>query len=361
VEWQNDRENMFNNALHTVAGDVFSCPGITRRHRVNANVMPQRRHPREAARHHSLNAIINQAGVSSMRQMFILLFLLALSVGCGDTTQQRQAAQARQDAAIAADLTAMAEAMHNDPNNQVSENIDEPLNCVPQYVALREYEFETDKPAESMVRCDFRCISFEIPSKLAAQTRIVRSSPSSIWLVFEDRGRFMQIPLPSPQLASKISDPPPELVSATVPGMLATIAAVASGDSSSELTPSEHSAYDWAIANRESIGLDKPMDRFAVRSSGTLHAILFSANPSAELPEKQIRSWLVWQETGSGKTGSMMFSDSNADNTGWINSFAASIEFMPNVKTNDLTANDYAAMGDDAILSMLNTHSPNHP
>lgn len=49
-----------------------------------------------------------------MRHTFTLLFLLAISVGCSDTAQQQQAAQAKQDTAVAADLKAMGEAMHNE-------------------------------------------------------------------------------------------------------------------------------------------------------------------------------------------------------------------------------------------------------
>lgn len=180
-------------------------------------------------------------------------------------------------------------------------------------MALREYQFETEKPVESIVRCAFGGLSFEIPSTMADHSRIVRSSPSSIWLVFEDRGRFMQIPLSTPGLDSMIATPPPELGNTNIPGLLATIAAVASDDSSSELTLSERRIHDWAIVNRASIGSDKAMDRFAVRSSETLHAILISADSSANMPERQIRSWLIWQETECGKSGSMMFGDSNRE------------------------------------------------
>lgn len=282
---------------------------------------------------------------------------IVFCLGCDSAAPQQQATR---DKAVN-DLREPGNSMHNDPNNQVSENVDEALDCEPQYVALREHQFETDKPDESMVRCDFRCISFQIPAKLASRVRIVRTLPSSVWLVFENDGRFVQIPLPSHGLASRISDPPSELVDTTLPGMIATIAKVASGDSTSELTPGERSVYDWAIANREAIGIAAAMDRFAVRSSGTLHAILISANPGDALAAKQIRSWLVWEETESGKSGAMMVSDSSEDSSTWINTFATSLEFVPNAEENDLTAKDYEAMDDDGILSMLTTHSPTRP
>ena len=242
-----------------------------------------------------------------------------------------------------------------------SENIEDPFYCVPQYESLREYHFEAEQPVESMVRYAFDGISFEIPSTLADQPRILRSPPSSIWLVFEDHGRFMQIPLSGPNPGSMISAPPPELVNTTIPGLIATIAAAASNVSSTELTPSERSIYDWAIANRGSIGLDKAMDRFAVRSLDTLHTILISVDPNASFPEKQIRSWFVWQETASGKSGSMMLGDSNNEGAKWINAFATSIEFIPNVATKDPAANDYSSMTDDKILALVSTDSPNQP
>ena len=240
-------------------------------------------------------------------------------------------------------------------------NVEEPFYCVTQYEALREYHFEPDKPVEGMVRCAFGGISFEIPSTLADQPRILRSSPSSIWLVFEDHGRFMQIPLSDASPASMISTPPPGLVNTTIPGLIATIAAVSSKVTSTELTLSERSIYDWALINRGSIGLDKAMDRFSVRSLDTLHAILISVDPNASFSEKQIRSWLVWHETESDKSGSMMFGDSNNARAKWINAFATSIEFIPNVATNDLAANDYSTMTDDEILASLSTYGPNQP
>ena len=293
----------------------------------------------------------------AMRQFLAYTFVLVvLCLGCDTAGVQQQAKQARASE-TKNELREPRKAMPNAPSNQA----DETIVCVPQYVSLREYEFKASKPTEGMVRCVFQNISFEIPTKLAARPRIFRSSTSSIWLVFEERGRFMQIPLSSPDLASMISDPPPELVNTTIPGMLATMAVVATGDSSSESTLSERHAYEWAIANRGAIGLAKPMDRFAVRSSDTLHAILISADPNAKLAEKQIRSWLVWQEAESGESGSMWVSDSNADRTEWINDFATSIEFIPNAEATDLTADDYAKMGDNEILSMLTTRRLDRP
>ena len=100
------------------------------------------------------------------------------------------------------------------------------------------------------------------------------------------------------------------------------------------------------------------MDRFAVRSSETLHAILISADPSANMSESQIRSWLMWQETECGKSGSMMFGDSNREGAEWINALATSIDFLSDVETNDL-AKDYSTMSDDEILNMLKTDGPN--
>lgn len=230
--------------------------------------------------------------------------------------------------------------------------------CEPRYEALSEYQFRPEEPAESMVRCVFANLAFQLPSTMADQPRILRQSPSSIWLVFEDRARFMQIPLTSLDMESMISTPPPELVNTTIPGMLATIAAVASDDSSSALTLSERRIHDWAIVNRGSIGFDKAMDRFAVRSSETLHAIHISADPAADMPERQIRSWLVWHETGSGESGSMMFGDSRSEGAKWINTFATSIDFIPDVSTNDPATNDYSTMTDDQILKLLSTDTP---
>ena len=49
-----------------------------------------------------------------MRQLFTLLFLLTMLVGCGDTAQQRQTVQAKQVAATKANLKAIGEAMRKE-------------------------------------------------------------------------------------------------------------------------------------------------------------------------------------------------------------------------------------------------------
>ena len=140
------------------------------------------------------------------------------------------------------------------------------------------------------------------------------------------------------------------------------IAAVSSSDFSFGLTRSELRIYEWAIANRDSIGLDgQSMDRFAVRSSETLDAILISADPSANLSEKQIRSWLVWQATECGQSGSMCFGDSTKEDADWINAVATSIDFTPVVETNDGAAKDFSTMADSEILKMLKAEGLDQP
>jgi hypothetical protein len=98
-----------------------------------------------------------------------------------------------------------------------------------------------------------------------------------------------------------------------------------------------------------------------VRSSETFHAILISADPSANMSESQIRSWLMWQETECGRSRSMMFGDSNRVGAEWINGVAKSIDFLSDVETNDLAAKDYSTMPDDEILTMLKTECSNQP
>ncbi len=225
--------------------------------------------------------------------------------------------------------------------------------CKPQYKSLREYQFESEKPDESSIRCEFDGISFVIPSAMADHPRVLRSSPTSIWLVFEDNRRFTQIPLSDPAPSTLISEPPSELAKTTVPILIAKIAAVASDDSVKDLTVSERSIYDWAIVNRESIGIDRMMDRFALRSSDTLHAILIAIDPNSRFSDKQIRSWLIWHETGSGKSGSIMFCDPNKDGAKWINAFATSLEYVSVVAPSVLSANDYSTMSDAEILNLL--------
>jgi hypothetical protein len=227
--------------------------------------------------------------------------------------------------------------------------------CKPQYKSLREYQFESEKPDESSIRCEFGGISFVIPSAMADHPRVFRSSPTSIWLVFEDSGRFTQIPLSDPAPSTLISEPPSELAKTTVPGLIAKIAAVASDDSVKDLSVSERSIYDWAIVNRESIGIDALMDRFALRSSDTFHAILISIDPSSSFSEKQVRSWLIWHETESGKSGSFMFCDADKDGAKWINAFATSLEYVSGVAPSVLSANDYSTMSDAEILNLLHT------
>jgi len=241
-----------------------------------------------------------------------------------------------------------------------SDIIDETLYCAPQYVALRKFEFTAEKPAKGMVRCVFGDLSFEIPSTMADRSKIVRSSPASIWLIFADDGRFMQILLTFPSPGSLISTPPPELANTILPGQLATIAAIASEDFSFGLSRSELRVYEWAIANRRSIGLDgQSMDRYGMRSSKTLDAILISADPSARLSENQIRAWLVWQAKDCGQSGSMCFGDSTTEDADWINAVAASIEFIPVVETDGLAVEVLSTMADDEILKMVKTDSAN--
>jgi hypothetical protein len=240
--------------------------------------------------------------------------------------------------------------------------IDETFYCAPRYVALRESQFEAERPAEGVVRCVFGGLSFGLPSTMAGQSMIVRSSPSTIWLVFEDHGRFMQMLLSPPAPGSMISTPPPELANTTVPGLLATIAAVSTGDFSLGFKRSELRVYEWAIANRKSLDLDgQSMDRYAVRSSETLDAILISADPSATFPDKQIRSWLVWQATECRQSGSMCFGDWTKEDADWINALATSVEFIPVVATNDVAAEEFSTMADDEILKMLKTFGPIQP
>ena len=62
-----------------------------------------------------------------MRETASILVLFLLCVGCGETPQQRQAVRNAQNAAVAADLKAMGEAMHNDPNNIVSDSADDQI------------------------------------------------------------------------------------------------------------------------------------------------------------------------------------------------------------------------------------------
>ncbi len=63
---------------------------------------------------------------------------------------------------------------------------------------VRRHQLGTEKPTERMTRCVFGDLSFELPSSMAGGTRIVRPPPSSVWFVFEDSGRFVQILLSGP-------------------------------------------------------------------------------------------------------------------------------------------------------------------
>ncbi len=227
--------------------------------------------------------------------------------------------------------------------------------CKPLYKSLREYQFESEKPKGSSIRCEFGGISFVIPSAMADHPRVFRSSPASIWLVFEKSGRFAQIPLSDPAPSNLTSDPPSELAETTVPGLIAKIAAVASDQSLKDLTVNDRNIYDWAIVNRESIGIDPLMDRFALRSSDTLHAILISIDPNSSFSEKQIRSWLIWEETKSGKSGAIMFCDPNKDGAKWINAFATSLEYVSAVAPSVRSAKDYSTMSDAEILNLMHT------
>jgi hypothetical protein len=69
----------------------------------------------------------------------------------------------------------------------------------------------------------------------------------------------------------------------------------------------------------------------------------------------------MWQDAQCGKSGSMMFGDSNREGAGWINAVATSIDFLSDVETNALAAKDYSTMPNDEILNMLKTDSPHQP
>jgi len=127
-----------------------------------------------------------------------------------------------------------------------SDIIGETFYCAPRYAALRECQFTDGVPTEQMVRCVFGGLSFDLPSSMAGNAKVVRSPPSSVWLAFEDSGRFVQIQLSDPKPGSMISPPPPELVESSVPGLLATIAAASSEDFSFGLSPSQLRTYEWA-------------------------------------------------------------------------------------------------------------------
>ena len=243
-----------------------------------------------------------------------------------------------------------------------SDMIDETFYCAPRYVALREYQFGTEKPAEQLIRCGFGNLSFELPSSMAGGARIVRSPPSSVWLVFDDAGRFMQILLSDPNPGSMVSTPPPELVNTSVPGLLATIAAVSSEDFSFGSTRSELRIYEWAIANRKLIGLEAQlMDRFAVRSSETVDIILISADSNANVSEKQICSWLVWEAKEGGESSSIYFGHSTRQDVDWIHAIAKTIEFNSADKVNSVPAPDFSTMTDDEMLKKLKFDRLNQP
>lgn len=220
------------------------------------------------------------------------------------------------------------------------------------YPALTRVSSQAGDPTVEMTSCAFHGMEFSIPTAMIANARIDRSSGSDIYLVFEDSDKFFQIPLSvNSQLRNFLSVAPSTLTEASLPQLIETIISVSTSDFSFFQGRAELETHEWAIGNRELLGVDgQNMTHYTRFSKETFDSILISADPQTIDSKRRIRSVFIWESADRQRFGALMFGDERRENVSWIDAVSDSFEF---VGTTRLNADKLQQMSDDDILAQL--------
>ncbi len=199
--------------------------------------------------------------------------------------------------------------------------------------------------------CTFNGLSFGVPTSMIDTARIGRSSPTNVWLIFEDSTRLLQINIAPPDLRHAMAREPSELNDRSTPQLLEIAISTASEDFSFNMSKSELRIHDWVVETRRLVNLDaQNMDRYSRISQPDFDAILVSADPASIDSNRRLRSIFMWEATGRRHFGTIWFGDSRNVDVGWIDAVAESFRI---VLDDQLTTTELVALSDVELLSRL--------
>lgn len=222
---------------------------------------------------------------------------------------------------------------------------------VQRFSAMTEIDNKSVVSDCELSTCNFNGLAFDVPTSMIGTARIVRSSPTEIWLAFEDSTRMLSIPLLPIDMRASVVPEPFELRDLSSPQLLERAVSAASGDFSLGMSRAELKIHDWAMKTRMALQLDtQQMDRYSRISQDNLDAVLISADPASIDSYRRIRSILSWESADRRSNGSIWFGDSRKVAVGWIGAVARSLQL---VSKEQLVASELQALSDEELLSRL--------
>lgn len=224
--------------------------------------------------------------------------------------------------------------------------------CYRLYPALTRVSAQTGQPKVEMTSCSFNEMEFDVPTAMIANPRIDRSSGSDIFLVFEDSQRLFQILLSSSlQLKNTLSSSPSRIAGKSLPQQIETIISESSDDFSFLLSCADLMTHEWAISNRELLGVDaQNMTHYSRFAKEICDSIFISTDPDTIDSKQQLRSIYIWESADRQRSGTVWFGDERREKVAWIDAVSDSFRITG---TSQLKTDQIKQMSDTEILEHL--------
>lgn len=195
----------------------------------------------------------------------------------------------------------------------------------PRRFAFVETGISPEPPGSDFAHCDFREISFDLPSAFAKTITIHTAGPAR-FLEFSDGDKKVRVTLSSPSANKAMFGVLPEQINGkSTTQLLRRIYSSDSQDFSLNMSPPELLLHQWAINHRDVFAYERHLSQMSFADGNGIQVLTLSSDPKTTSRASKLKRFISWSAKG-GSTGGLIYIYDNEDATGdWSDRIATSL------------------------------------
>lgn len=196
----------------------------------------------------------------------------------------------------------------------------------PRHAAFVQTELSPKVASLGFVRCDFRGLSFDLPSGMAGTAKI-HTSGAMRCLEFSEGDRLVRVVLSSNSANRSVFGTLPTQINAETAGqLLHRIYTADTRDCSLNMSYEQLLLHEWTLKYRDALAYARHFDQISFDASDGLHIATLSADPQLSSRSSKMKRLICWS-TQDGTNGGMIYIlDAEGTTGSWGDRVAASLE-----------------------------------
>jgi hypothetical protein len=225
----------------------------------------------------------------------------------------------------------------------------------PRHSAFVETTISSEPLGGDFAHCDFREISFDLPSAIAKTITIHTDGPAR-FLEFSDGDKKVRVVLSSASANKAIFGVLPEQINGeSTTQLLRRIYSSDSEDFSLNMPPAQLLLHEWAINHRDVFAYERHLSQMSFDDGNGIQVLTLSSDPKTTSRSSKLKRLISWSAK-DGSIGGLIYIFDNEDATGdWSDRIATSLRLhiaLPIRKIDFGTATDSEILAEAQITPM---------